>query len=569
MPIKFLAPPVFADDEEKTRVAGLLNAILLISLSVSLAFAVVAFFSSPDPAFSLVATGSLALLQVAALFLMRAGRVRLATILFSSLLWLGVTGVAFSAGGVRSASFTIYTIVILIAGMLLGWRAALVFIGLSVASGLGMLYAERTGFLPEPRVSITSTYIWVTQTVSFIVAAALLYLATRDIRGALERVRSSERALVQSNIELQNVRASLEQRVADRTRYLEAAAEVSRAAASVLSAEQLIQQSVEWIRAQFGLYHVGLFLVDETGEWAVLEADTGEAGSVFLARGQRLMVEGGSPVGWSIVNAQARVVREGDVQAVHLGSPELPDARSEAVLPMRSRGRVVGALVVQSDQPDFFDSGLVAVLQTMADQVALSLDNARLFAESQEALEATRRAYGELSSRAWAELLRGRADWGYRYSELVSPAKGDWRPEMRQAARTGRSVQGDGAEGPSLAVPVKVRDQVVGVLGFSKGVAGEAWTAEEVALLETLAGQLGLALESARLYQDTQRVAARERLTREITDRMRRASGVEDIVQTALDELSQALGTSRTFVRLGLAPSMQDDKEETRQSAGG
>jgi GAF domain-containing protein len=237
---------------------------------------------------------------------------------------------------------------------------------------------------------------------------------------------------------------------------------------------------------------------------------------------------------------------------VRLATAELPDTRSEAAIPLRSRGQVIGALTVQDSRPSAFDQATITVLQTMADQVAVALENARLFAESQQALDAERRAYGKLTRKAWGELLRTQADWGYRYaSKSVAPAAGNWRPEMLRAAQSGQSVQGSSAGQPTLAIPIRVRDQVIGVLSFRKGKDGERWTAEETVMLETLTDQIGQALESARLHQETQQRATRERLTREITDNIRAAVSVEDAIQRAVREMGRALGASEMVVRLG------------------
>jgi GAF domain-containing protein/HAMP domain-containing protein len=362
--------------------------------------------------------------------------------------------------------------------------------------------------------------------------------------------------------QLRELIGSLEQRVADRTRNLQTAAEVARAATSVLDPDELLRQTVDFVRERFDLYYVGLFLLDEERRFAVLRAGTGEAGQSMLAQGHRLEVGGGSMIGQCIARAEARIALDVGAEAVRFDNPLLPETRSEMALPLRSRGQVLGAMTVQSVEEAAFDEADVAVMQTMADQVAVALDNARLFTESQAALEAERHAYGEISRQAWTELLRAQADWGYRYAhQSITPLEGDWRPEMRQAERTGQSVQsrdgaagGDGAGGPTLAIPIQVRGHVVGVLSFRKDESSETWTAEEVALLETLVAQLGVALESARLYQEAQRRATSERLTSEIVDRMRRAVDIDTLLQTALQELTSVLGVSSAFVQLA-APS--------------
>jgi putative methionine-R-sulfoxide reductase with GAF domain/HAMP domain-containing protein len=352
--------------------------------------------------------------------------------------------------------------------------------------------------------------------------------------------------------QLRELIGSLEERVAARTldlerrsTYLEASAEVASAASSILDVEQLIQQVVELIRQRFSLYYVGLFLVDEIGEWAVLRAGTGEAGQRMLARAHQIKI-GEGMIGWCVANAQSRI-------ALDIG---------EAALPLRVRGRVIGALTVQSSLPAAFDEEIVSVFQTMADQIAIALENARLLAESRAALEAAGRAYGELSREAWAGLLQARPDVGYRSGEAgVTRAEGAWRSEMERALQEEAVVQSDGdGEKSALALPIRVRGQVIGVLGTSRPAEAGEWKNEEVALLEELTAQLGEALESARLYRDTQRRAAHEQLMGHVVDRMRRTVDMDALMQVTIQEMASALGASSAFVQLGIGTGAVRDK---------
>ena len=406
------------------------------------------------------------------------------------------------------------------------------------------------------------------------------WLSSSNLENALKEASQNASALAESNRELQSSRVLLEINARDLERraiQLEAAAAVGQAATSILETDRLTRRVVEVIREQFGLYYVGLFLMDEAGspdepggEWAVLQAGTGEAGQAMLARGHRLRIGGGSMIGWSIAHSQARIAQQAEEDAVRLPTPELPDTRSEAALPLRSRGQVLGALTVQSDQPAAFDQDTVVVLQTMADQVAVALDNARLFSEAEEALEATRRAYGELSREGWAELLRAQSGLGYRGGKRgITRVGGVRRSEMEQTLQKGASVQSNdvadarsGAEAQHpLAVPIKVRGNVVGILDtYKPGDAGE-WTPEEVTLVEALADQVGVALESARLYRDAQRRAAHERLVSEITDKMRRAADMDTLMQTAIQEMAAALDAPNAFVQLSAMPEMTRDDD--------
>jgi GAF domain-containing protein len=249
-------------------------------------------------------------------------------------------------------------------------------------------------------------------------------------------------------------------------------------------------------------------------------------------------------------------------------------------MPLIARDRVIGALSVQSAQRQVFDPDMVATLQTMADQVAVALDNARLYAESQEALETTRRAYGEMTREAWLELLRSRTDWGYSFAhQAIAPAEGDWQPEMLRAMQTGLMVLGtpsgaehqpeDSQEEPGtnesmVAIPLKVRDEAIGVLSFYKDSSDETqpapateWTSAETRLLERLVQQMGLALESAQFYEETQRRAVREQTAREVTARMRQTLDVDSILRTAAQEVRQALDLPEVVVRL--RPPSEDD----------
>ena len=400
------------------------------------------------------------------------------------------------------------------------------------------------------------------------VLGALSWLSSSSLENAFREANRNASALTESNRELQASRAMLEthaRELEQRSVQLEASAKVAQAATSILDTDRLMRQVVEVIRERFGLYYVGLFQVDESGQWAELRAGTGEAGQAMLKRAHRLRIGEGSMVGWSIAHSEARVALEAEQDAVRLATAELPHTRSEAALPLRSRGRVVGALTVQSAQPAAFDQSTTVVLQTMADQVAVALDNARLFSEAEAALEAMRRAYSQLSREAWVELLRIRPGLGYRSSQRgVAPAGGIQRIEIEQALQGQGTTREDNpaAEvGYPLAVPIKVRGNVLGVLDTYKPIDAGVWTPEEVALIETLADQVGVALESARLYTDAQRRAAHERLVSEITDKLRRAVDMDDLLQTTVREMAAALDVPGAFVQLSAPPEMARDKE--------
>ena len=175
---------------------------------------------------------------------------------------------------------------------------------------------------------------------------------------------------------------------------LQAAAEVSRATGSILDPDELMAQVVELTRERFGLYYVGLYLVDPTDEtrrWAVLRAGTGEAGRQMVAAGRRVEIGGDSLVGRCIATRQYCLEQNVTPEAAQLKNPLLPATRSKLALPLISRGQAIGAMTIQSAQPNAFGEDEITTLQTMADQLANAIENARLFSERKQAEEALAR----------------------------------------------------------------------------------------------------------------------------------------------------------------------------------
>ena len=374
------------------------------------------------------------------------------------------------------------------------------------------------------------------------------------------------RTFNQMAAQVRDLIGTLEQRVADRTKALErratemaTAANVGRAAASILDPERLTRQVVDLVQDGFGLYYAGLFLVDERNEFAVLEAGTGVAGRQMKEAGHRLEVGGMSMVGAACARREARIAQSVGHEVVRFDNPLLPDTRSEMALPLIAGDRLLGALDVQSTEPDAFSEEDIAVLQLVADQVAVAIANARLFAEAQSALESERRAYGQLGRESWARLSRAQAGLGYYSDEHgVSPvtegtpreADGPWPLGIDAATKaSGAVVTAEDAE--TALVPIKVRDEVIGVIDARKPQGTGRWTADEIGVLEALTDQLGVALEGAQLFREARRHAAHEEAVRRVTDEMRRGLDIESILQTTVAELGRVLGVPRAYVRLG------------------
>ncbi|MEA3396926.1 MAG: GAF domain-containing protein, partial [Chloroflexota bacterium] len=383
---------------------------------------------------------------------------------------------------------------------------------------------------------------------------------SRDELGLLARTFN------QMTVQLRDLIGSLEQRVADRTAdlarrstHLEAAAQVARDAAAIRDLSQLLDQTVRLISERFGFYHAGIFLVDETGEYAVLQAASSAGGRRMLAREHKLRVGEVGIVGYVAEAGEPRIALDVGEDAVFFENPNLPDTRSEMALPLKSPEGVIGVLDVQSIEPEAFTEEDVAVLQTLADQITVAISNARLFRRVQESLELERRLSGELSAQAWRTLLQAHPGLEVRRNRQGLSLRREGKTEEKEKM----------GEGSLTSLPIKVRGRTIGVLDARRPAGGAPWTEETQEWLEMFTEQLGTALESARLFQDTQRRATRERLVGEVTTRMRETLDMETVLKTAAREIGEALELAALDVRLSLAETPPSNAPQHKQEATG
>ena len=392
-----------------------------------------------------------------------------------------------------------------------------------------------------------------------------------------------------------------------RSNLLQTAAEVSRAASSILDIDELINTSVNLIRDQFDFYYVGLFLVDAARKWAVLRAGTGEAGQIQIERNHRLKIGAGSMIGWSIDNRTARIALDVGEEAVHFKrNPILPDTRSEMALPLISRDQVIGALTVQSIEREAFSNEDITLLQTMADQLANAIANAELFegvAQAQKEAESRLRETQALQqlSQNLAETLQVdeildiflqacAKEIGFEYIQfsLIDKDKNrikalagigvsesqikrsnhplDSDDIMADIIKTGKTevltgwdkrfdkdiFESEGhADWVRVFSPIMLRQENIGLVeaGFNKK-AQTTIHEFQIRLLRAFIDQTALALDSAKRYEASQRAARREALIKDITTKVRASTDLDTILQTTVKEVGDAIGSQRTYIHL-------------------
>ncbi len=231
--------------------------------------------------------------------------------------------------------------------------------------------------------------------------------------------------------------------------------------------------------------------------------------------------------------------------AVRFDNPALPETRSEGALPLRSRGRVLGALTIQSAESEAFTPDIITTLQTMADQIAIAIDNAELLAKSEAALRAERKAYGYLSQEDWLALLLRREIPSYIAKRGMDTQLAD--DQKKPAALKEKKMLDD--DGLTATIPIRIEGRTFGGVRLRKGEEQGAWTKKELELAQILVERpLSVALEGARLFEQTQRRAAQERVVGESAARIRETFDIESVLQTAAQELHKILGKVETEV---------------------
>jgi GAF domain-containing protein/HAMP domain-containing protein len=325
---------------------------------------------------------------------------------------------------------------------------------------------------------------------------------------------------------LENFATTLESQVAFRTEQLRATLEVGRVATEILDPDEMISKVINLITDRFGYYYAAIFLIDITGQWAELKDATGTAGQTLKEQGHKLEILGKSMVGTAISTRQARIALDVGLESVRFGNPLLPDTKSEIALPLIVSERVIGALDVQSTQQSAFDEQGIETLQGMANQLAIALERARLFKETEESLAEVRAAQRLYVKSAWSELAQDNTV--YEYSS---------NPEKHSGA----------AGSASMDIPLTLREQIIGQLHLE---GQEDWTPEERGLVESVATQAALAMENARLFEASQQTAQRDRLVAEITGKVWSSPNADFILQTAIKELGQALRADEAIIEL-------------------
>lgn len=400
-------------------------------------------------------------------------------------------------------------------------------------------------------------------------------LATGNLQARAEISQEDEIGQVASSFnqmaeQLQGLVHNLEERVADRTKdverqavELQVAAEIASDASRTRNLNDLLNRSARLIHDRFGFYHTGIFLVDDKREYAVLRAAGGETGKLMVAGNHKLKIGEAGLVGNVTYTGRPRIALDTAGDSVFFRNPLLPYTRSEMVLPILVMDKVIGAVDIQSDQMNAFDEKDVAIIQIIADQLAVTIEKIQLLQEVERSAMDLERGYREYTAQTWRTFLgKSGGRLGYTYDGSVVHSLSELPDESQKVLVSGQMIdipKSRDSSGSILAVPIKIRNQVIGVVRIK--FEGQQISNENQFLIQEAAERLALALENTRLIQNAVTLAQREQQINQITAQTQQSVDLNSILQNTIRELGNALGTPRTFIQIGLPQTTQHDLE--------
>lgn len=380
-------------------------------------------------------------------------------------------------------------------------------------------------------------------------------------------------------------------------------AQISHELAQISDPTKMLGSLVELIHKQLGYHHVYVYQPDETNRYLILRAAAGTTARTVMASGQRLPIGGRSLPGQVTApgRRQARIAEARGDDAAYFGDTALPGARAEMALPLLVGDRLLGVLDFQSMHFEAFSPEDLVMMTALADQAAVTLDNARLLQRTEAALAELEKIQRQYLRQAWRSIVgEPESAPAYVYTAAggvtATSLKAAWSPTISQAvaerkalssaakedgvAPASPTVGDEGAAPPTkpggrehsevLALPITLRGQTIGALEV-RHKAGRTWQHEDMNILTEIAERLGLALETARLSQENQRRATRERLIREITSDMRETMSTKTILERTIQRLGQEIGAEEVAVRIVPAGHLHhaaDGVQVAEQAAG-
>lgn len=381
-----------------------------------------------------------------------------------------------------------------------------------------------------------SLLVWVDMSTSLLLLAVVLIYGLRLFQAEFVKAQESTIFMLKT---LEEEHVALEQRVEERTAGLtkkteqfRAASAIARKTAELQDLASLLNTVARLVTDQFGFYHTGIFLINETGDHAVLQAASSEGGQRMIEKGHSLSVGTQGIVGYVAAQKKPRIALDVGIDAVFFNNPDLPMTRSEVALPMLVRNKMLGVLDIQSDKPQAFNADDIEVLQTLADQVAIAIENAHLLDETQAAIIQLEALTAVRTREAWSRKLRERSRI-FTYTPLGLRAE-----KLPQH------------EGEAVRIPILLRGQKIGNISIARK-GDVTWSKLDENLIQDVANQVALAVDNIRLLEEATQHARQEQAVGKLANRFSQSLDLDTLLQSAARELGQLPDVSEVSVAIG------------------
>jgi len=334
--------------------------------------------------------------------------------------------------------------------------------------------------------------------------------------------------------------SSANERNERRAKQFEAIAHIAHTISSTRDLDALLSQISAAITQEFGFYHVGIFLLETTREYAVLSAANSQGGKIMLERGHRLKVGETGLVGYVTGTGKPRVALDTGADAVFFDNPNLPQTRSEITLPLRVGEEVIGALDVQSTEPNAFSQEDINILSTLADQVSIAIQNARQFEETRKALNESEVLSKQFVQTGWQQFTKNRNLLGIRHTGARASLLHRRNGKPNEDDALGQDQAKLSTRGSALSLPIKLRGEVIGSVDV-RAPSNRPWDQDELDIVTAIIDRAAIAMENARLLAESQKRAAKERIIGEISAKISMQSEIDELLKTAAQELGHNL----------------------------
>jgi GAF domain-containing protein/uncharacterized membrane protein YqjE len=423
-------------------------------------------------------------------------------------------------------------------------EASLLFLGFIVMSGL--LFSPRMGMYAIIAVTVLILLIFGWPSASLMDSArvtAILLVVSLIIAIGLHTIQEeftkTQKAARQTLNTLREERATLEGRVEERTagltrktEQLRATSYIARKTAEVQDLATLLDTVAHLVTDQYGFYHTGIFLINENGNQVVLQAASSKGGQRMIERGHALTIGMQGIVGYVATQKKPRIALDVGTDAVFFNNPDLPLTRSEVALPLLIRNKIVGVLDIQSDRPHAFSTDDIDVLQTLSDQIAIAIENARLLDETQAAIMQLEALTSLRTHEAWSQKL-------HEQERIFT-----YTPLGLRAEKTPQSHSN------AISTPILLRGRKIGNISIARKGGGK-WSKLDEGLLEEVASQVGLAVDNIRLLEEATQRARQEQMVGKLAAQFSQSLDLDTLLQTAARELGQLPDVSEVSVFIG------------------